>query len=171
MRPKPASARADLETGAVERDCQVQFSRRSGPGGQNRNKVETAVILTHRPSGITSEAAEHRTQGENRDQALFRMRLKLALGLRKPWTIESRPSPLWISRCRTGRIVVAPNHDDFPLLLAEALDALGETVDPAAAAHALGCTTSQLVRFLKKEPRALHALNGRRRAAGLPRLL
>ena len=37
-------------------DCDVRFTRRSGPGGQNRNKVETAVVLTHRPTGLVAEA-------------------------------------------------------------------------------------------------------------------
>ncbi|MDE3000354.1 MAG: peptide chain release factor-like protein [Gemmatimonadota bacterium] len=58
---------------------EVQFHpfRGGGPGGQNRNKVESAVRLVHLPSGITVVASEHRFQGRNRDLALQRLRRKL----------------------------------------------------------------------------------------------
>ncbi len=166
----PHPATLDLETLAA--DCELRTTRRSGPGGQNRNKVETAVILTHKPTGLSAEAAERRTQGENRRQALFRLRLKLALEVRRPaWEPgESayQPSELWKRRCRGGRITINPDHDDFPALLAEALDVLAETGhDPKQAAAALGCSPSQLVKLLKLEPRAFTLMNDHRRQAGL----
>ncbi|MEW4569689.1 peptide chain release factor-like protein [Tautonia sp. JC769] len=149
-------------------DCDVRFARRSGPGGQNRNKVETAAILTHRPTGLSAEANERRSQGENRAVALMRLRVVLALEIRRPTDPGAGPSPLWRSRLKGGRIVVSPSHDDFPALLAEALDAVAARgADVKAAAEALGCSGSQLVRFLKLEPRALQQVNGRRAEAGL----
>jgi len=127
--------------------------------------------LTHRPTGIRAEASERRTQGENRRAALDRLRVELALTVRRPMDDSGeasfRPSALWRSRCRGGRIVVNPEHDDFPTLLAEALDvlqALGD--DPRTAAEALGCSPSQLIKLLKNEPRALAQVNGHRRQAG-----
>jgi hypothetical protein len=161
---------ADLDLDRLEADCDFRATRRSGPGGQNRNKVETAVVLTHRPSGITAEAAERRSQGENRRIALFRLRLKLALAVRRPVDPAGpyRASPRWLSRCRSGRIVVSPGHDDFPALLAEALDLLeARGHDPKAAALELGCSASQLIKLLKDEPRALSALNRHREISGL----
>lgn len=62
---------------SLERDCDLQFFRGTGPGGQNRNKVETAVRLTHRPSGLVVTAMEHRTQRANREAALDRMAERL----------------------------------------------------------------------------------------------
>jgi hypothetical protein len=166
--PHPASL--DLES--LARDCEFRATRRSGPGGQNRNKVETAVILTHRPTGISAEASERRRQGENRRSALFRLRLKLAIEIRRPLLPHGgstyRPSQLWRERCRGGRIVVNPDHDDFPALLAEALDVLmGYSLDVKETSAALGCTSSQLIKFLKLEPRAFALLNDQRRRAGL----
>src|ERR1700723_908120 len=77
---------AALDPDVLASECEFRATRRSGPGGQNRNKVETAVILTHRPTGISAEASERRTQGENRRVAMHRLRLELALTIRRPVT-------------------------------------------------------------------------------------
>jgi hypothetical protein len=148
------------------RDCDETRTKRSGPGGQHRNKVETAVILRHRVSGVSAEASERRSQADNRRVALFRLRLKLALLHREP--PEPHPSPLWQSRIRDGRILVSVDHDDYPAVVAEALDRIvAAELDMPAAAAALAVSPSQLVRLLEKEPAALGTLNRLRGAAGL----
>lgn len=62
---------------SLERDCDVEFFVAGGPGGQHRNKVETGVRLTHRPSGLVVTATERRSQSANRETAFDRMAEKL----------------------------------------------------------------------------------------------
>ncbi len=61
----------DAET--LEREVEVSFYRAGGPGGQHRNKVETAVRLHHPPSGVTVTATEERSQLRNRQVAMERL--------------------------------------------------------------------------------------------------
>ena len=161
----PAEHPAGLTDDCLLAACDQHFTRRSGPGGQNRNKVETAVILTHRQSGISAEASEQRTQLDNRRVALFRLRLRLAL----QWRLPSRPSPssLWRSRCKSKRISVSAEHRDFPTLIAECLDVLdGCQFNTTLAAEQLELSSSQLVRLLRQFPPALELLNTHRLANG-----
>ncbi len=62
---------------SLERDSDLEFFIASGPGGQHRNKVETGVRLTHRPSGISVTATERRSQHANREVAFERMAERL----------------------------------------------------------------------------------------------
>ena len=73
----------DTDIEALEKQVSVETFRSSGPGGQRKNKTETAVRLKHLPSGITVTATEHRFQSQNRRLAFERLRERL-LKLNRP---------------------------------------------------------------------------------------
>jgi len=61
-----------------ERDITYETMRASGPGGQNVNKVETAVRATHVPSGVSVAASDMRSQSQNKKLARERLLMKLS---------------------------------------------------------------------------------------------
>lgn len=83
--------REELEKLAAE--CDEEFFVASGPGGQHRNRTESGVRLTHRPTGIVVTATERRSQALNRTAALERMaeRIEEARRPRVP-RVKTRPS-------------------------------------------------------------------------------
>lgn len=152
------------------RECDVRYSKAGGPGGQHRNKVETAVTLHHRPTGIWACASERRERTVNHSVALFRLRTKLATEVRQPVELVSyAPSPLWRQRCRKdGTLSINPAHRDLPAVLAEAMDIIaGCNMDLRAASVILRTTPTQLVKLLKAVPPAFQWLNHRRKQRGL----
>ena len=60
-----------------EKDLKIEFSRSSGPGGQNVNKRDTAVRIVHIPSNISVHIDSERTQGANKDKAMGILEAKL----------------------------------------------------------------------------------------------
>jgi hypothetical protein len=155
-------------------DCDIQRTRRGGPGGQHRNKTETAIVVTHRETGVSGQASERRSQKANREEAIFRLRLNLAIAVRVEKDVEDsslKPSQLWRGRASGGKLAVSTSHEDFPALVAEALDWLQAFEFALSdAAIRLGLSTSQLVKFLKLCPEAWQWVQQQRHARGLPRL-
>lgn len=89
-----------------EGDIKVDFNRSSGPGGQNVNKVETAVRLTHIPTGLTAASQVERSQSQNRERALVILKAKLVKLMkdRKETEIsnlKTRVSPEWGHQIRS----------------------------------------------------------------------
>ena len=157
------------ELAALLATCETRRQRRSGPGGQHRNKVETAVVITHTPTGLHGEASERRSQEQNRQVAILRLRVNLAIHHRSDVTAEDyRPSELWRQRCRGQRLSINPQHEDFPAILAEALNLLAVCGwESKEAAPRLGCSPSQLLKLIQLEPQAFIELNRRRFECGL----
>ncbi len=67
----------DTDLHVLKKQVVIETYRSRGPGGQRKNKVETAVRLRHLPSGVTVVATEHRSQSENRRLAFERLRDRL----------------------------------------------------------------------------------------------
>jgi len=69
--------RPPLDRASLERDCDVEYVRGSGPGGQHRNKRETGIRLTHRATGVTAYATERRGRTMNLELAFKRIAVKI----------------------------------------------------------------------------------------------
>lgn len=75
-----------------EKDLEITFYRASGPGGQKKNKTESAVRILHRSTGILVTATESRSQLTNRQKALQRLEERLAARNRRTKArIATRP--------------------------------------------------------------------------------
>lgn len=59
------------------KDIRIEYYRSRGPGGQRKNKKETAVRIRHIPTGITAIATEFRSQARNRALAMKRLKERL----------------------------------------------------------------------------------------------
>ena len=163
--PHPAS----LEPSRLLKQCDLGLGRSTGPGGQHRNRRDTAVTLVHQPTGIQASATERRRQQENRSAALRRLRVKLAVEVRTPRPTE--PSAMWRTRRQGRSMSVNPKHMDYPALLAEALDVLAlMNWDVAKSAGRLGISMSQLTRLLRHEKAAFALVNHQRQERGFPPL-
>ena len=154
------------------RRCRVVLGKCRGPGGQNRNKVETSVTVIYEPTGAQGYASERRSQKENRGEAVFRLRMRLAVEERGWWSLREVPTELWKSRCgKGGSFAVNAEHEDTPALVAEALDVLSLLKwDVRKAAMLLEVTSSQLMKFLKEHPKAWVMVNQEREKRGAGKL-
>lgn len=161
-----------LDEQALWKQCSIAFGRASGPGGQHRNKTETAATITHDPTGVSAAATERRSQQVNRSVALKRLRMKLARTVRCSIHREKyQPSELWRSRRQGTKMPVNPKHWDYAALLAEALDVVyARGFDVAGAAGVLGVTMSQLTKLLRHDRASFAAVNEGRTERGLPPL-
>jgi protein subunit release factor B len=85
-------------------ECEVTPYRSSGPGGQKKNKTESAVRVRHVPTGIVRVGTESRSQSANKLRALVRVHEALAARARRPRPrIPTRPSDASRNRRRAEK--------------------------------------------------------------------
>ena len=160
----------DLDDEALLRQCRIETTRGTGPGGQHRNKTESGVRLHHLPTGCIGQAFERRSQHQNRGEALVRLRRAIALEVRSLVDLASYQVPPALAALLPGHRggPVGPNNlrywSGVQLLLDlfVALDcSVGET------AQQLGISTGALSRALVGSPELMTAANALRATRGL----
>ena len=146
-----------LEDAELQRQCRVDTMRGTGPGGQKRNKTESAVRLVHIPSGVIVQNDITRSQHKNKQNALESLRLQIALQCRRP--APQQPVPL-------------PTRKVDVLWIAHILDLL-ESLNYSLADTAKACniSTSRLGKELAKHPHLWEKVNKERTERGFPRLI
>ncbi|CAO2167304.1 unnamed protein product [Urochloa humidicola] len=157
--------------------CEMGTFKASGPGGQHRNKRESAVRLKHRPTGIIAQAVEDRSQHKNRASALSRLRTLIALKVRRPINLEGYTPPvellqiLPLKSTIRGKDVgsqIGPNNSKFSPGMQALLDLLyaveGSVSD---AAKILGLSTGALSRLILSDDSLRTAANELRASKGL----
>ena len=161
------------------KDCRVDTYKSHGPGGQRKNKVETAVRLVHEPSGISAQGHQTRSQGRNKTLALRNLRMHIACACRQPQDLNQLAVPDEIAECfqRSPRHA-SPRHAELRLALpggnrrfwpvaAFVLDVFDAAEGQLSrASHALGISTANLAAFLRSHRHLLPAAQAIRKAHG-----
>lgn len=156
-----------LSDEALRRACHEDFYRASGPGGQKRNKTESAVRLRHAPTGLIVVANESRSREQNRRRALKRMREAIAYRVREP----VQPVTTSSRKAGDGTLRIGAKDAGFLPVAAGVLDVVDANQGRLSeAAEAIGSSTAQLVRFLRSTHELWEAAQQLRVRHGLPPL-
>lgn len=165
-KPNEAMHPALLDISALVGECQMSQVRASGPGGQHRNKVSTGIVLLHLPTGISGQATERRNQSQNREVALRRLRIKLAVQVRSEVPHQNALSA-YADRYGGVRLRISESNEEYPGLLACLMDEIAFSHGALeSAALLLKTSPSQIVRLLRSEPEAIRRVNQWRMESG-----
>lgn len=171
-----------LDDKSLLAQCDVNTTKASGPGGQHRNKVSSAIRMRHRPTGITSQGHDSRSQSDNKKLALQRMRMKIACERRRPVDTSPGAIPPLVRECiftpRGGkrsaamRMEIGRKDHRFWPAAAFLLDLLEASAGRLAEASAiLDISTSNLTHILKSNRHLLAATQILRKRHGLKALM
>ena len=139
--------------------CKIDFFKATGPGGQKKNKTESAVRLTLNEPQVTASASEDRQQSVNRARALKRLRLQIAL----EWREEFQP---WDDQWDMN-----PKNPRYPLFAAFLIDALDDSDwQVSTAAQNAGVSTGKFIKLLSRSDQLWQYVNQQRQKKNLKSL-
>ena len=162
LSPEGAYPFLALDDRLLAHACRVEAYQASGPGGQKRNRTYSAIRLSHSATGISVIAEESRSQNENKLRALRRLRMAIALRVRKQpgGAGPAIPDTITVYFKQDTPLQVNQRNPLYPLVCATILDALYfEQGSIGDASRLLGLSTGRLNRFLGKDSDLLHAVN------------
>jgi hypothetical protein len=150
--------------------CDIHIYKASGPGGQHRNKVSSAVRLRHRETGISATANDSRSQQTNRTQAMRRLRMNIATKLRAPIDLQASAIPSILAECifapkkpnpaseASSRLEIGRKDSRFWEVAAILLDMLSSAEGQlGVVARKLKISTGNLTKILKSDRHLLAA--------------
>lgn len=157
---------------ALIAQCEVDRYRASGPGGQHRNKTESAVRLRHKLTGVSAIGEDSRSQSENKLHAVRRLRSAIALEVREPVFLETYTPPPRLAKLvagGTGPLGAKTRHTgEYWAGIAELLDLLvANNLEIGTSAQRLGITTGALSKLLLHDDQVARVINDLRRAKGM----
>lgn len=157
----PHPSTLDLEDLLAQ--CTLRTQRRSGPGGQHRNKTSSGVFLHHEPTGLVGEATERRSQADNRTVALRRLRFRLAVEVRTPSPLDQPVNAEETDRrdrYRGQSMKLSDTNEVKPAVLALVLNDLHASGgQPSMLRPLWSVSTSGIVGLLKSHPPAFALVN------------
>jgi hypothetical protein len=157
---------------ALIAQCEVDRYRASGPGGQHRNKTESAVRLRHKLTGVSAIGEDSRSQSENKLHAVRRLRAAIALDVREPIRLDDyRPSPRLAALVAAGTAPLGAKTKltgEYWAGMAELIDLLvSGGLEIATTAQRLGITTGALSKLILHDDQVARTVNDLRRAKGM----
>jgi hypothetical protein len=157
---------------ALIAQSEVDRYRASGPGGQHRNKTESAVRLRHKLTGVSAIGEDSRSQAENKVHAVRRLRSAIALGVREPVQLDgftpSRRLAAFVAAGTAPLGAKTRQTGEYWTAIAELLDLLvAGNLEIGTTAQRLGISTGALSKLLLHDDLVGRAVNDLRRAKGM----
>ena len=140
--------------------CVLDRFRASGPGGQKKNKTDSAVRIRHIESGLIGLSSESRSQHVNKTYALRRLRLKIALTLRDNNQNDHIELKKFIQQTGTKTFTLNIRDPLYPIIVASLFDELSvNNWKISVTAKKIGITSSTLNKFLRSNPEVWRVLH------------
>jgi hypothetical protein len=157
---------------ALIAQCEVDRYRASGPGGQHRNKTESAVRLRHKLTGISAIGEDSRSQAENKVHAVRRLRQSIALDVREPVALDgfvpSRRLAAFVAAGTAPLGAKTRQTGEYWASIGELLDLfVAGGLEVGTTAQRLGISTGAMSKLLLHDDAVARAVNDLRRSRGM----